>query len=64
MRGEGHILVYCPIDTLQWGSTHSAMLVSYSPFDFVQVISRMYIKCFAKLISLTANIKCFELQSR
>ena len=25
MRGEVHILVYCPIDTLQWGSTHSAM---------------------------------------
>ena len=26
MRGEAHILVYCPIDTLQWGQTHSAML--------------------------------------
>ena len=26
MRGEVHILVYCPIDTLQWGSTHSAMM--------------------------------------
>ena len=26
MRGEVHILVYCPIDTLQWGSTHSALL--------------------------------------
>ena len=26
MRGEVHILVYCPIDTLQWGSTHSAMV--------------------------------------
>ena len=25
MRGEVHILVHCPIDTLQWGSTHSAM---------------------------------------
>ena len=25
MRGEVHILVYCPIDTLQWGSTHSAL---------------------------------------
>ena len=25
MRGEVHILVYCPIDTLQWGQTHSAM---------------------------------------
>ena len=25
MRGEVHILVYCPIDTFQWGSTHSAM---------------------------------------
>ena len=25
MRGEEHILVYCPIDTLQWGSTHSAL---------------------------------------
>ena len=23
MRGEVHILVYCPIDTLQWGQTHS-----------------------------------------
>ena len=23
MRGEVHILVHCPIDTLQWGSTHS-----------------------------------------
>ena len=26
MRGEVHILVNCPIDTLQWGSTHSAMI--------------------------------------
>ena len=25
MRGEVHIVVYCPIDTLQWGSTHSAL---------------------------------------
>ena len=25
MRGEVHILVYCPIDTLQWGLTHSAL---------------------------------------
>ena len=25
MRGEVHILVYCPIDTFQWGSTHSAL---------------------------------------
>ena len=25
MRGEVHIFVYCPIDTLQWGSTHSAL---------------------------------------
>ena len=25
MRDEVHILVYCPIDTLQWGSTHSAV---------------------------------------
>ena len=25
MRGEVHILVHCPIDTLQWGSTHSAL---------------------------------------
>ena len=25
MRGEVHILVHCPIDTLQWGLTHSAM---------------------------------------
>ena len=25
MRGEVHILVYCPIDTLQWGLTHSAV---------------------------------------
>ena len=25
MRGKVHILVHCPIDTLQWGSTHSAM---------------------------------------
>ena len=28
MRGEVHILVYCPIDTFQWGSTHSALLSS------------------------------------
>ena len=27
MRGEVHILVYCPIDTLQWGSTHSALII-------------------------------------
>ena len=27
MRGEVHILVYCPIDTLQWGQTHSAMVM-------------------------------------
>ena len=26
MRGEVHILVHCPIDTLQWGSTHSALI--------------------------------------
>ena len=26
MRGEVHILLYCPIDTLQWGQTHSAMI--------------------------------------
>ena len=26
MRGEVPILVYCPIDTLQWGSTHSALV--------------------------------------
>ena len=26
MRGEVHILVHCPIDILQWGSTHSAMI--------------------------------------
>ena len=26
MRGEVHILVYCPIDTLQWGQTHSALI--------------------------------------
>ena len=25
MRGEVHILVYSPIDTFQWGSTHSAL---------------------------------------
>ena len=25
MRDEVHILVYCPIDTLQWGQTHSAL---------------------------------------
>ena len=25
MRGKVHILVYCPIDTFQWGPTHSAM---------------------------------------
>ena len=28
MRGEVHILVHCPIDTLQWGSTHSALFVA------------------------------------
>ena len=27
MRGEVHILAYCPIDTFQWGSTHSALVV-------------------------------------
>ena len=27
MRGEVHILVYCPIDTFQWGSTHSALVI-------------------------------------
>ena len=25
MNSEVHILVYCPIDNLQWGSTHSAL---------------------------------------
>ena len=25
MRGEVHILLYCPIDTLQWGKTHTAL---------------------------------------
>ena len=38
MRDEVHILVNCPIDTLQWGSTHSAMLPHenhfYIPDDF------------------------------
>ena len=29
MRGEVHILVHCPIDTLQWGSTHSALVESH-----------------------------------
>ena len=29
MRGEVHILVHCPIDTLQWGSTHSAVVVTF-----------------------------------
>ena len=28
MRGKVYILVYCPIDTLQWGSTHSALVAS------------------------------------
>ena len=28
MRGEVHILVYCPIDTLPWELTHSAMIVA------------------------------------
>ena len=32
MRGEVHILVYCPIDTLQWGSTHSALVPGYVDF--------------------------------
>ena len=27
MRGEVHILVYSPIDTFQWGSTHSALCI-------------------------------------
>ena len=36
MRGEVHILVYCPIDTLQWGSTHSALDVA---FLFIRVFS-------------------------
>ena len=29
MRGEVPILVYCPIDTLQWGSTHSAVTLTF-----------------------------------
>ena len=29
MRGEVHILVYCPIDTLQWGSAHSALALNH-----------------------------------
>ena len=35
MRGEVHILVWCPIDTLQWGSTHSAMFNSISILTLV-----------------------------
>ena len=31
MRGEVHILVHCPIDTLQWGSTHSALVSLSGP---------------------------------
>ena len=29
MRGAVHILVYCPIDTLQWGLTHSALATCF-----------------------------------
>ena len=32
MRGEVHILVYCPIDTFQWGSTHSALFTHVCNF--------------------------------
>ena len=39
MRGEVHILVYCPIDTLQWGSTHSALAV----FDLEQHLDNIHI---------------------
>ena len=35
MRGEVHILVHCPIDTLQWGSTHSAL--HWSILDLILV---------------------------
>ena len=37
MRGEVHIMVYCPIDTLQWGQTHSALehfICNYCSKDF------------------------------
>ena len=40
MRGEVHILVHCPIDTLQWGSTHSAMRQKI----FLQAGRRMCVK--------------------
>ena len=43
MRGEVHILVYCPIDTFQWGSTHSALYKQRKmckPLKAVQFIER------------------------
>ena len=35
MRGEVHILVYSPIDTFQWGSTHSAVASGHPVFAWV-----------------------------
>ena len=49
MRGEVHILVYCPIDTLQWGSTHSAMIGLGSNKNVLNI------KCFF-LVALMKNI--------
>ena len=40
MRGEVHILLYCPIDTLQWGQTHSALQVKVYHHLYISTLSR------------------------
>ena len=44
MRGKVHILVYCPIDTLQWGPTHSGLVDNnLKAISYVQTISLIII---------------------
>ena len=52
MRGEVHILVYCPIDTFQWGSTHSALCsqgFAYCQHWFEKILIK-YFCCFTNII--------------
>ena len=45
MRVEVHILVYCPIDTFQWGLTHSAViLVERPPTPFSDALMSFLLK--------------------
>ena len=61
MRDEVHILVYSPIDTFQWGSTHSA-LVNYNGSPIYENLSgppggpTHFPRCY--LVFLRKNLVC------